>query len=149
MNAGSVGNYARPVTNLRRDHAFYLLTGPMASGKSTVARLLAQRFERGVHVEGFTVALEDVIAGPMLPECRALIHSRPLHVVVLLPSPDAVAAREAAREQTGYTRWSVEQLHHGFAAGTPRIGLWLDTSRQTPEQTVDEIVATTAPRDAV
>lgn len=32
--------------------AMIVLTGVMASGKSTVARLLAQRFTRGVHVEG-------------------------------------------------------------------------------------------------
>ncbi|MGH3000690.1 MAG: phosphotransferase, partial [Gaiellaceae bacterium] len=30
----------------------YLIAGPMAAGKSTVARLLASRFERGVHLEG-------------------------------------------------------------------------------------------------
>jgi len=28
------------------------VTGPQAAGKTTVARLLARRFERGVHVEG-------------------------------------------------------------------------------------------------
>jgi cytidylate kinase len=30
----------------------YLITGPMDAGTSTVARLLASRFERGVHLEG-------------------------------------------------------------------------------------------------
>ena len=99
----------------------YLITGPMASGKSTVARLLASRFERGVHLEGdvfrrsvvggraemtpdaspealeqlrlryrlgaaaadiyfeagFTVALEDVVAGPLLGY-RTMIRSRPV-----------------------------------------------------------------------
>lgn len=164
----------------------------MASGKSTVARLLAQRFNRGVHVEGdvfrrnvvagrhemtpdpsaealdqlrlryrlaatvgdiyfdegFTVALEDVIAGSLLLECVELIRSRPLHVVVLLPSLDTVVEREASREQTGYTRWSVEELYRGFASETPRIGLWVDNSRQTPEQTVDQIVSTLAPGSA-
>src|SRR5437016_14382762 len=31
--------------------ALIVVTGIMAAGKSTVARLLAQRFERGVHIE--------------------------------------------------------------------------------------------------
>jgi cytidylate kinase len=95
----------------------------MAAGKSTVARLLAERFERGVYVEGdyfrrcivggrreltpdqapeavaqlrlryrlaaaaadtyaregFTVAVEDIVAGPLLTEYVELIRSRPLH----------------------------------------------------------------------
>ena len=167
--------------------AIYLITGPMAAGKSTVAALLARRFPRGVHLEGdvfrrsivsgreeatpdaspdgteqlrlryrlaaaaadsyceagFTVALEDVVAGPLLAEYMSFIRSRPLHVVVLLPSTEALAAREAARPQKGYGRWSIEELHDGFASGTPRIGLWLDTSAQTAAQTVDEILAGT------
>lgn len=108
----------------------YLITGPMAAGKSTVARLLASRFEKGVHLEGdvfrrsiisgryevtpelnaealeqlrlryclgavaadiyfeagFTVALEDVVAGTLLGDYRTMIRSRPCHVIVLLPS---------------------------------------------------------------
>jgi GrpB-like predicted nucleotidyltransferase (UPF0157 family)/chloramphenicol 3-O-phosphotransferase len=160
----------------------------MAAGKSTVARLLAARFERGVHLEGdffrrsvvggreemtpdassealeqlrlryrlgaaaadayfdagFAVALEDVVAGPFLGEYRALIRSRPCHVVVLLPSLETIAAREAGRDDKGYIRgWTVEAHHAEFVNATPRVGDWLDTSRQTPEETVDEIVART------
>ena len=166
----------------------YLITGPMAAGKSTVARLLASRFERGVHLEGdlfrrsivsgraditpelapeavaqlrlryrlaaaaadsyvdagFTVALEDVVAGQMLDEYRTLIRSRPCHLVVLLPSAEAVAAREAGRDQKGYGAWSVEELYDGFARATPRIGIWLDSTHLTPDQTVAEILAQTA-----
>ncbi len=33
-------------------HGIYVITGIMASGKSTVAELLAKRFPRGVHVRG-------------------------------------------------------------------------------------------------
>jgi uridine kinase len=35
-----------------QERAVYLITGPMAAGKTTVARLLTARFERGVHLEG-------------------------------------------------------------------------------------------------
>jgi predicted kinase len=167
--------------------AVYLISGPMAAGKTTVARLLAARFGRGVHLEGdvfrrsivsgraemtpdlapealeqlrlryrlgaaaadsyaatgFTVALEDVVAGPPLAEWRRLVRSRPCHVVVLLPSLATVEEREAAREQRGYGAWTVSELYEGFANGTPRVGLWLDTSDMTPEQTVEAILAET------
>jgi GrpB-like predicted nucleotidyltransferase (UPF0157 family) len=167
--------------------AIYLITGPMAAGKSTVARLLVERFERGVYLEGdffrrsivggrvemtpdasreaveqlrlryrlaaaaadayceagFTVALEDVVAGHLLGEYRTMIRSRPCHVIVLMPSLEAIAAREAGRLRKGYAAWTVEELYEGFAATTPRVGLWLDTSDQTAEETVDEILAGT------
>jgi chloramphenicol 3-O-phosphotransferase len=93
---------------------------------------------------GFAVALEDVIAGPMLPECLELIRSRPLHVVVLLPRREIVSAREAARPTDGYHHWSLDALYDLFARDTPRLGLWLDTSDQTPGETVQAILEGTA-----
>ncbi len=177
--------YASPVAQI--EPTVYLISGPMAAGKSTVARLLASRFERGVHLEGdvfrrsivsgraemtpaasaealeqlrlryrigaaaadayfeagFTVALEDVVAGPLLGEYRTMIRSRPCHVIVLLPSLEAVVARESERRAVGYTHWAADDLYEGFAAGTPRVGLWLDSTELSPEQTVDAILAGT------
>lgn len=165
---------ARVATGTDTGGAIYLITGPMAAGKSSVAGLLAKRFTRAVHLEGdlfrrsilsgreemspepsseaiaqlrlryrlaavaadvyhgagFTVAVEDVVGGAFLREYIALIRSRPLHVVVLVPSFEALAAREAGREQKGYLRWQIAEHRTRFLAETPRIGLWFDSSDQ-------------------
>ena len=166
----------------------FVLTGPSGAGKTTVSRLLAARFARGVHLEGdvfrrsivsgrlemtpaasneareqlllryrlsataadtyaeagFVVVLEDVIAGEMLPAIAGLVRARPLHPVTLLPRREIVAARDVARATDGYEHWSLEALYDLFETETPRVGLWLDTSEQTPEQTVEAILETTA-----
>ena len=162
----------------------FVITGVMAAGKSTVAELLAQCFERGVHVRGdvfrkmivrgrdpitpelgdealrqldlrqriaasvandywrddFTVVLQDIYAGDGLANVVGRLEISPLYVVVLAPRPDVVTQREARREKSGYREWDVEELYAHFVEHTARIGLWLDTSEMTPEQTVDEIL---------
>ncbi|MFJ5667617.1 AAA family ATPase [Micromonospora sp. LA-10] len=90
---------------------------------------------------GFTVVLQDVVLGPDLPAMIGRIRHRPLAVVVLAPRAEVVAARERDRPKNGYGDWPVADLDSGFRADTPRIGLWLDTSDQTPEETVAEILA--------
>lgn len=163
----------------------YLVTGIMASGKSTVAQLLSERFEKSVHLRGdlfrrmivnnrkeinpnlgkdeeeqlllryrlaaqaadtyaragFTVVVQDVVIGPLLNDFLSYVQSRPLYVVVLCPNPTVVAQREEARSKKGYGTWTVEALDAVLRNETPRIGLWLDSSEWTPEQTVDEILA--------
>ncbi|MEU6738638.1 AAA family ATPase [Streptosporangium sandarakinum] len=92
---------------------------------------------------GFTVVAQDVILGGLLAETVEMIRIRPLRVVVLAPRPEAVAAREAGRGKDAYGLWAIEQLDRVLRAETPRIGLWLDTSDQTPAETVDAILAGT------
>ncbi|WDZ85883.1 AAA family ATPase [Micromonospora cathayae] len=89
---------------------------------------------------GFTVVCQDVILGADLPAMVDRIRHRPLAVVVLAPRPEVVAAREQGRAKRGYGDWPVADLDAGFRADTPRIGLWLDTSGHTPDQTVAEII---------
>ncbi|GCB48906.1 AAA family ATPase [Streptomyces sp. NL15-2K] len=90
---------------------------------------------------GFTAVVQDVVLGDDLAAYVDLVRARPLHVVVLAPSPKTVAAREAGRAKTGYGAWTVERLDADLRAATPRIGLWLDNSELTVAQTVDAIVS--------
>ncbi|GGU66605.1 AAA family ATPase [Streptomyces lavendofoliae] len=90
---------------------------------------------------GFTAVVQDVVLGPELAAFTRLVRTRPLHVVVLAPRPDVVAAREAGRDKTGYGGgWTPELLDRGLREETARIGLWLDTSELTVEGTVDAIL---------
>jgi len=162
-----------------------LVTGIMASGKSTVAQLLAERFERSVHLRGdlfrrmivsdrtemtpdaaedgleqlrlryrlaaqaadtyceagFAVVVQDVVVGRVLSDFVSYVRHRPFYVVVLCPNAAAVAEREAARAKKGYGEWTVEGLDRVLREETPSIGLWLDTSRLTAEETVDAIMS--------
>ena len=93
---------------------------------------------------GFTVVAQDVVLGDELPGMVATIRTRPLHVVVLAPRPDAVAAREEQRGKRAYGPWTVEALDRSLRAETPRIGLWLDTSGLSVTETVEEIVRRSA-----
>jgi chloramphenicol 3-O-phosphotransferase len=91
---------------------------------------------------GFTAVVQDVVLGPDLETYVGLVRTRPLHVVVLAPRPETVAARETGRSKTGYgPAWTVEDLDGALRSATPRIGLWLDTSELTVGQTVEAILA--------
>jgi adenylate kinase family enzyme len=162
----------------------FVITGVMAAGKSTIADLLAARFERAVHLRGdlfrrmivrgrdpitptlgeealrqldlrqriaagvaneywrddFTVVLQDIYAGAALANVVGRLEISPLYVIVLNPRPDVVAAREAQREKKGYGEWDVEALCTAFAEETSHVGLWLDTSDLSAEETVEEIL---------
>ncbi len=161
-----------------------VITGIMASGKSTVAQALAERLPKAAHVRGdvyrrmivsggveyepgaggeaeaqlalryglsastadayaragFTAVVQDVILGEQLKTYVDLVRTRPLHVIVLAPRPDVVAAREAGRGKTGYGAWTVQDLDTGLRETTPRLGLWLDSSEMSVEETVDAVL---------
>jgi chloramphenicol 3-O-phosphotransferase len=91
---------------------------------------------------GFTVVYQDIIIGPDLADVVGQFEGRPVHVVVLSPSPDVVAVRESERAKTGYGDLAdVAAFDHVLRSETPRLGLWLDTSTMTIAQTADNILA--------
>ena len=162
----------------------YLITGLMASGKSTVAQLLAQTLNKAVHLRGdvfrrmivsgredmretpsmealeqlylryqltaqaakmyfdhgFSVVIQDNYYGPALTHMLDFMDDYPVDVVVLCPDCETIRQREAAREKKGYTGYDVEPLYASFMAETPRIGLWIDSTNLTAQQTVDHIL---------
>lgn len=94
----------------------------------------------GYSAAGFTAVYQDIVLGADLERATTLIRTRPLHVIVLAPRPQVVLRRAESRDKiSGYGDWTVEALDQMLRA-TPRIGLWLDTSDQTAEDTVDEIL---------
>jgi cytidylate kinase len=169
-----------------------VVTGAQAAGKSTVGRLLAQRFSRSAFIEGdllwqmFVSGRVDMSAAPddealrqrelryrhaailadsfVAAGCTAVhadniygaavtAHLRsirsPTSLVVLRPRPEVIEARESARGTSAYTAWAadgvamidaIRRFDH-WVGETPRVGLWLDTSEMTADETVDEILA--------
>ncbi|BFH62487.1 AAA family ATPase [Paenibacillus azoreducens] len=166
------------------EKAIYLITGVMASGKSTVAELLASKLGKGVHLHGdvfrrmivsgredmsaepseeairqlylryhltaqaaktyydneFSVVLQDNYYGEELSYMLEQLKGYTVQLVVLCPTVEVVKEREKSRGKVGYTGFTVEQLYSDFLQKTPKIGYWLDTSEQSPEQSVDDIL---------
>ena len=166
------------------EKAIYLITGVMASGKSTVGGLLAAMLPKAVHLRGdvfrkmiasgredmspspseealrqlrlryrlaaeaaktyyeggFSVVLQDNYYGQDLFFLIGLLKDYPLRVVVLAPDLETVKAREQMRGKKGYGAFAPEALYRDFMEKTPRVGLWLNTSRQSPEETAAAIL---------
>lgn len=87
---------------------------------------------------GFTAVIEDIIHGDRLIDLCDDLRDVKFFFVMLTPSVETVRERERQRGTQLWREW--EWLTESIAQSTPRIGLWLDTSHQTPEQTVDEIM---------
>lgn len=90
---------------------------------------------------GFSVVYQDIILGDDLHQVAQLLTQHRLHVVVLCPDADTVAARESARHKTGYGNLSIIAFDEMLKLNTPKLGLWLDTSHQTATETVEAILA--------
>jgi hypothetical protein len=66
-----------------------------------------------------------------------MFHDLPFSLVVLAPRADVVAGQRdvnRSKEPQGYA-WAA-YLDHALRSTMAGIGLWIDTSEQTPEETV-------------
>ncbi|TDD45112.1 hypothetical protein E1263_39360 [Kribbella antibiotica] len=171
-----------------------LVTGLQASGKSTVAPLLAARlgppaatldgdiFFNGVVAgaevmtpdaspeavrqlelrydasalvaqhyadNGFDFVASDIVLGEHVERWLSRLKGVDTYLVVLTPSVESIVEREIGRGgNNSYRDWqeggSLADGVRALQAGLdeiPRRGLWVDTTGQTPEQTVDVILA--------
>jgi chloramphenicol 3-O-phosphotransferase len=72
---------------------------------------------------GITAAVQDLYLGDDLVRFLRLLSSRPIHVVVLAPQAEVLAARDLARGSSGYGAWSAEEFHEALLDETPSLGL--------------------------
>ncbi len=85
----------------------------------------------------FTPVIDDIVIGSHIDEYFSNVRSRPLLFVMLVPRPEVIRAREASRGKQMFDKWA----HLDDVARNPSpFGLWIDSSEQTAEETVDEIV---------
>lgn len=90
---------------------------------------------------GFTVVYQDVIIGSILEDVVRMHARRDLYVVVLCPSSEVAMQRDLTRHKQTYSNWTPEALDQALRTETPRLGLWLDSSNMTVDETVDRIFA--------
>lgn len=90
---------------------------------------------------GFDAIVQDVIIGSELTRFIAQVRSPDRYLVVLSPSVSALEWREEQRAKDGYVHFSPGVLDEVLRRETAQIGYWLDSSAQTPAETVDDILA--------
>lgn len=116
-------------------------------------RQLALRYRHGAMLcesfvrEGFVAVHAENMYGPQVERhVRTLRCDRSL--VVLRPRPEVIEQRERGRGTSAYRAWippggtlrdAIDRFDEWLDA-TPRIGLWVDSSDQTVDETVDTIL---------
>jgi chloramphenicol 3-O-phosphotransferase len=161
----------------------FVISGTQGAGKTTVAVLLATRFERAAHVSadtlqkmivsggkwpsgrdaadddgarqlrlrlrnacllarsfreaGITAIIDDIVIGGRLADLLEHMEGEPFMFVMLAPDKESVRLHERERGTRLYEEW---EWLTDEAMNTRRVGLWIDNSRQAPDETVDEIM---------
>jgi chloramphenicol 3-O-phosphotransferase len=102
-----------------------------------LAAMAADRYAEA----GFDAIVQDVILGKDLADFVKRIASPDRYLVVLSPRVSALEWREEQRMKTGYVHFSPDALDAVLQRETTQIGYWLDSSSQTPDETVEDILS--------
>jgi chloramphenicol 3-O-phosphotransferase len=97
---------------------------------------------RSFYEAGFTVVLDDIIIGERWRELQDDLRGLPVTLVVLAPSPEVVTrVRDTRRAKAPQGAAWAAYLDRELRATLAEIGVWVDSSHQTPEETVAAILA--------
>ena len=115
---------------------------PEAERQLALRHTIAAQTANSYVAAGFTVVVQDLFVGATLEPFVDQLVERPVSLVMLAPDVAVVMQRESERVKVGYgDLWSIRDFDHMVRTKTPRIGLWLDSSQQTPDETVDDILS--------
>ncbi len=101
---------------------------------------------RSFYEAGFTVVLDDIMLGDSWGYVQQQLAGLPTTLIVLAPRVEVVTRQRdlnRAKRPRGEA-WAV-YLDQAFRDSMAGVGLWLDTSDQTPEETVDRILTLSPP----
>lgn len=88
---------------------------------------------------GFSAVLDDIVIGSRVDDLLAELAGREFLFVMLVPRFEVVREREHERGTRLFEQWG--WMDEEIRSRTRRIGLWIDSSELSVEQTVDEILA--------
>ncbi len=99
------------------------------------ACLLARSFAEA----GFVAVIDDIVVGTRVDDLVREMGDMPFDFVMLTPSLEAVKRREHGRGTQLHELWG--WMDREIRESTRRLGIWLDSSEQTVDETVDAILA--------
>ncbi|MBM4419313.1 MAG: hypothetical protein FJ033_13540 [Chloroflexi bacterium] len=88
---------------------------------------------------GFLAAIDDIVIGDRVAHLLAETAGSSFRFVMLMPGPEVVRRREEGRGTRLWEHW--DWMDDEIRRCTWRIGLWIDTSDQTPAETEEAILA--------
>ena len=135
--------FRRLIVNGRAEMGFELT--PEALRQLRLRYQLAPLVAEQYLAAGFTVVYQDILIGAGLAEMLPAYAALPLHLVVLCPDPAVVAVREAERPKTGYgDPAEIALFDQVLRTETPHLGLWIDNTKLSVAETVEQILANLA-----